>query len=201
MTEELSRHVVALVWERVPGYEPPRIRREDLAAAVRPNVESVLRHLVAPAPAPDVEQQRARDLGTARALQGVPLDVVVQSFRAAERVLDDAFVAEAGELSTEALRRGLQRLAEGFDRLGTWSIEGYRQTQHEITSQYDRAASDLLTGLVADDLSDAMVRRQGLALGLSVDLPCQGLALRTGDDAVVGATAARLQRDMLGAPR
>ena len=196
--QELSNRVVAVVWERVPGYEPPRILRDELSGAVRPNIETVLRHLIAPAPPSEHERQRARGLGTARALQGIPLDVVMQSFRAAERVLNDAFIAEAGALSTDSLRRGLQRLAAGFDRLGTWSVEAYRQTQDELTSHYDRAAGDLVAGLVAGDLSDEAVNRQGRALGLQIDAPCQGLALRIGGETAVGPTAARLQRKILG---
>ncbi len=198
-SDNLAQRVVALVWERVPGYEPPRLRRDDLADAVRPNVESVLAHVIAPSDARDEDEARARELGTARALQGVPLDVVIQSFRAAERVLDDAFAARSTELTTDQLRSGLHRLSEGFDRLSGWVIEAYRQTQDELTSHYDRAAGDLVAGLVAGDLDETTVLRQGTSLGLDPEAAYTGVAVQTASEAGLGRTPARLEREVLGA--
>lgn len=192
----LADRVVDLVWERVPGYQPPRMQRSELADAVAPNLRSVLGLLCAEGD--DGLDERARAIGVSRALQGVPLDAVVLSYRSAERVLADAFVGGMGELTRDELRDGLRTLADGFDRLATASIESYRETQREVTTHYDRVAGDLVAGLAGGELDAQQVRRLAQMLGGDPDDTWQAVAISVRDDPEL-AVSVRLLRDVLAA--
>lgn len=194
--DELAERVVDQVWERVPGYEAPRVSRTDLADTVAPNLRSVIGMLVEPVVG-DEMAERAYAIGVSRALQGVPLDAVVLSYRAAERVLSDAFVAHVQSLTSEELRDGLRQIADGFDRLATSSLESYRETQREVTAHYDRVAGDLVAGLVGGDLDAQQVRRLARILGVDPDGRWWALVIWVGSDPDL-ATSVRFQRDVLG---
>ncbi|MFA9430747.1 PucR family transcriptional regulator [Egicoccus sp. AB-alg2] len=192
---ELSRRVVELVWERIPGYQPPRMRTEELAEAVTPNLESVIARLADEAPDP-ADRERARRIGVSRALQGVPLDAVVLSYRCAERVITDAFVDAGKDLTGDELRDGLRRIADAFDDLATTSIEAYRVTTEEVTAHYDRLAGDLVTGLTAGTLRTQQVQELAASLDWEEShTDVRGLALATGEGEVTDVVA--LQREVL----
>lgn len=195
----LARRVVGLVWERVPGYGPPRLAPEDLAEAVAPSLDAVIARLGGKAAHPSATEL-VRRLGVSRALQGVPLDAIVLSYRCAERVLTDAFVSAASGLDVEVLGEGLRRLAAGFDELAAISIAGYRETQAEVTARYDRLAGDLVTGLVRGDLRPGQVSQAAEFLGWDVEASAQGIALRLGEASRL-ADVVDLQRDILAVLR
>ena len=197
--EELSIQVLMRVWERLEGYQPPRIARDELLAAVRANIRSVLGRLAGePIEDDNLDEPRARELGTSRALQGLQLADMVMSFRVAERLLMDAFLERAESLEPTAVQRGLHTMAETFDRLSGWVVEAYRETQQELTSHFDRAASDLVSALVSGDISTDVLVKQATALGLDPDGTYQALALVTGPGEDISRRAARLHREVLG---
>lgn len=191
----LAERVVDRVWEKVPGYQPPRMRRRDLTDSVAPNLRFVLTRLATGRPDSDATACAHR-IGVARALQGVPLDAIVLSYRTAERVLADAFVAYVQQLDGDDLRTGLNRLADGFDELSTASIESYRETQREVTAHYDRLAGDLVAGLVGGDLDTQHVRKMAQLLDSDPDDSWQAVAISVGDDPEL-AISVRAQRDVL----
>lgn len=197
--EELSVQVLMRVWERLGGYQPPRIGRDELLSAMRANIRSVLERLAGePVGDDDLDEARARELGTSRALQGLQLADMVMSFRIAERLLMDAFLEQAEPLGPAAVQRGLHTMAESFDRLSGWVVEAYRDTQEELTSHFDRAASDLVSAMVAGDISTDVLSKQATALGLDPDGTHQAIALVTGPGEDISRRAARLHREVLG---
>jgi hypothetical protein len=177
--DRLALRIVRQVWGVVPGYESPRIRREELEAAVAPNVRAVLEHLIDPTLDDEPSRARARQLGVSRALQGVPLDVIVQSFRVGERLILEAFLLHPDRPSDEELRAGMRLLAEGFDQLSGEVVNAYRQAQEEITAHFDRIARDLIAGLMTGDLTPAEIEDKALLLGSDPAEPCQAIAFST----------------------
>lgn len=113
--DELSARVMASIWDDVGGYSAPSMRREDLEAGVRNTTRSAVRAFVHASGPTQRDLEVARDIGATRALQGVPLDAVVQAFRRTERVMSEAFVSSGGTLQPEDLRAGLRRLADCMD--------------------------------------------------------------------------------------
>lgn len=194
--DALAGAVLDLAWGRIPGYEPPRMRAEEYAAAVAPNLRAVLVRL-AGQPLDDADTERARRIGVNRALQGVPLDAVVLSYRCAERVITDAFVDAAAGLSTAELTAGLRLIAATFDDLATASIDAYRVTTEEVTAHYDRLAGDLVTGLIAGALRGEQINHLASSLGWDEEVEVvRALALSTEPGADVTDVVA-LQRAVL----
>jgi hypothetical protein len=87
----LVEYVTAQVWHRIPGYRAVLMDSNELRSYISSNVLTVLSCVAADRSVNAAEYDRARHLGESRALQGVPLDALVQSFRTAERVLVDQF--------------------------------------------------------------------------------------------------------------
>lgn len=194
--DALAGQVLELAWGRIPGYEPPRMRAEEYAAAVTPNLRTVLARL-AGQPLDDADTERARQIGVNRALQGVPLDAVVLSYRSAERVITDAFVDAAVGLSAAELTAGLRLIAATFDDLATASIDAYRVTTEEVTAHYDRLAGDLVSGLIAGALRGEQINHLATSLGWDEDVEAvRALALSTEPGADVTDVVA-LQRAVL----
>lgn len=194
--DALAGQVLELAWGRIPGYEPPRMRAEEYAAAVTPNLGAVLVRL-AGQPLGDADAERARQIGVNRALQGVPLDAVVLSYRSAERVITDAFVDAAAALSAKELTAGLRLIAATFDDLATASIDAYRVTTEEVTAHYDRLAGDLVSGLIAGGLRGEQINQLATSLGWDEDVEAvRALALSTEPGADVTDVVA-LQRAVL----
>ncbi|MFA9444476.1 PucR family transcriptional regulator [Egicoccus sp. AB-alg6-2] len=192
----LAAQVLDLAWGHIPGYEPPRMRAEEYAAAVTPNLRAVVDRL-AGLPLDDADTERARQIGVNRALQGVPLDAVVLSYRSAERVITDAFVDAAATLSASQLTAGLRLIAAAFDDLATASIDAYRVTTEEVTAHYDRLAGDLVTGLIAGALRGEQINHLATSLGWDEDVEdVRALALSTQSGADVTDVVA-LQRAVL----
>lgn len=195
-TDAFAQQVLDLVWERIPGYEPPRMAAEEYRAAVGPNLVTVLARL-AGQPLQDTDAARARQIGVSRALQGVPLDAVVLSYRSAERVITDAFVDAAAGLGAHELTVGLRRIAAAFDDLASASIDGYRVTNDQVTAHYDRLAGDLVNGLTSGVLRGEQANQLGTALGWDADVAMvRAVALATEPGADVTDVVA-LQRAVL----
>jgi PucR C-terminal helix-turn-helix domain/GGDEF-like domain len=175
--DALVDRVVHQVWQELPGYEPSRMRQSDLREAVAPNLRSVLEHLLDARPLRAADVERTHALGAARALQGVPLDAVILSYRAAEHVLIDTLATHARQVPTAELQLLLRRLAAGFDLLQSASIEAYRETQAHLTAHYDRLAGDLVSRLLLGEIEPNLVAQQARLLDADPKLNYQALVL------------------------
>lgn len=153
------------------------MRPSDLREAVAPNLRSVLEHLLDERPLRAADVERTRALGAARALQGVPLDAVLLSYRAAEHVLIDTLATHARQVPTAELQLLLRRLAAGFDLLQSASTEAYRETQAHLTAHYDRLAGDLVSRLLLGEIEPNLVAQQARLLGADPERNYQALVL------------------------
>jgi hypothetical protein len=154
MLPDLADEVVAEVWEHLPGYEGTHMRRSDLEQVVLPNLTAALDALAAGRrPAPD-ELRRAEILGEGRALQGVPIDGVMQSWRTAERLLLDRLLLAGAGLEVGRLREATRHLGAVFDELAGASLAAYRRIQDEVTVHFDRLTTDLVAWLVGAEHVD-----------------------------------------------
>jgi hypothetical protein len=108
----LIEHVTARVWNGVPGYRTVLMDSNDLRSYISSNVLTVLSCVTQDREVNASERDRASHLGESRALQGVPLDALIQSFRTAERAILDQFAqfyTRAGSLRRTGRRPGASR--------------------------------------------------------------------------------------------
>ena len=195
----LAAEVLRRVWG-TRGYDEQHMARNELASYLEPNMREIVRSL-SPAEEPEPQAiEAAERIGEARALQGVPVDAVMQSWAIAERVVLDHLLREAEHLPGSELRTAVGRLGGVVDRLTRRSVEAYRRTQEEVTTHYDRLATDLVARLTGEQPADPdEVRRRARTIGVDPSTAYAALALAVdGGGRAAGAEAyLRAQRHLL----
>ena len=194
--EELTAEVLRRVWG-TPGYDEEHMRPEELTSKVTPNLRWVIRCLETTGPAAEAAAASARDIGHSRALQGVPIDAVINSWATAERVLLDHLLAHARELDHDRLRQTVRQLGDVVDELTRCSVTEYRRTQQEVTAHYDRLTTDLVARLSGERPADPeSIARRARTIGSDPDAPHTAIAV--GLAGVEGPAAyLRTQRHLL----
>lgn len=180
------RHIVSevvdAVWDHLPGYSADRLERADLERFVEPHVDLVIT-LLSAGRAPTVEEAAyARELGQSRALQGVPVESVVHSFRLAEHAVLRLLLRNAEDLPRTVLTEAIEGLIRAFDALIADSTAAYRVAQEEVAKHYEQ----LERGLVADlatggEARIAQAESQARLLGSKPDTAHIAIALSPGE--------------------
>jgi hypothetical protein len=184
--DELAASLVDVVWEHLPGYEPTRLDRADLAAVVGPNLQATLRAVAENRRPSGDELSVARTLGERRAVQGVPIEGVVASWHAAERVLLARLLGGSTAVRPEELRTASRRLAVAIDAMVDASIQAHRETRAEMGSHLEHVETDLITRLTAGEpLDPTYVEERARLIGAEPQRPhCALAAALTGSDPV-----------------
>lgn len=181
----LIEHVTARVWNGVPGYRSVLMDADDLRSYISSNLLTVLSCVTEGREVTDAELDRARHLGDSRALQGVPLDALIQSFRTAERATVDQFCEFYAAVDGDAAgqREGVHRITAVLDAIEGRLVDAYRERSRRIALHYDSAVSDLVTQIALG---------QGVA---SEELDRLAALLNVDPDASYWAAAARVAHD------
>ncbi len=197
---DIAEEVFTQVWG-IPGYDDEHLPSSDLTGYVKPNLAAIVHSLrTGSAPVPDASKA-AREIGEARALQGVPIDAVIQSWSTAERVLRDRLLGAGSGLAVADLHDCIRRLAALFVVLTRESIDGYRRTQDEVTAHYDRLTTDLLARLTGEQPADPdEIRRRARSIGVepSTTYAAIAIAVQSQQGAPEAGTYLRIQRHLLG---
>jgi PucR-like helix-turn-helix protein/diguanylate cyclase with GGDEF domain len=185
----LAEHVTARVWHGVPGYQSVLMDPADLGGYVGPNLLSVLTSVAEDHDVTESELARARHAGNSRALQGVPLDALIQSFRTAERATVDQFCefhAKVGG-SAESQRRGIQQISAVLDAIEGPMVAAYQETRRRIALHYESAMGDLVTQIaLGQGVSETELDRLASILAVDPEVPYQATAARLAHDPADG---------------
>jgi hypothetical protein len=105
--DELTDRIVACIDVEIPAYRAGPVPREDLARSIRHNVDMILLGLAERRePTPD-EIRIRRELGTRRAVQGMPVDALLAAYHVGYRELWASLVRavppDDGHLATQLL--------------------------------------------------------------------------------------------------
>jgi hypothetical protein len=169
--------ITAQVWG-VLGYDDEHMSRADLADRVEPSLRLILRLMLQNDGPPEDALQYAATIGEARALQGVPVDAVLYSWMAAQRLLLAKILDYADELSPSDLRDATTRLLAGIESLTWHSVESYRQTQDAVSMSYDGSTADLVAALAGPEPPDAVeTARQARLVNARADMPYTAVAV------------------------
>ena len=161
-----------------PGYDEEHMARKDFAAKVGPSIELVLEHMATDAPLSEPNLNHARAIGEARALQGVPIDTVLHSWMAVQRVLMSRLLDYTDQIPGGELADAARRLLALVEVLTWQSIEAYRQTRGDIATSYDGPTSDLVAALAGPDaLSSGETVRRAQVAGARVNTEYVALAV------------------------
>ena len=169
--------IITQVWG-VLGYDDEHMSRADLADRVEPSLRLILRLMLQNNGSADDALQHAATIGEARALQGVPVDAVLYSWMAAQRLLLAKILDHADELSPPDLRDATSRLLTGIESLTWRSVESYRQTQDAVSVSYDGPAADLVAALAGPEPPDPVeTARQARLVSARADVPYTAVAV------------------------
>jgi hypothetical protein len=179
--DRIVSDVVDAVWDHLPGYSTDRLDRADLERFVAPHVDLVI-ELVSQGRTPaDDEVGPARELGRSRALQGVPVDSVGQSFRLAEHALLRTLVRVDAAVTREELAVAVDVLVRSFDALITASTGAYHVAQREVAVHYEQLERDLVADLATGrDGDGSAAESRARILGCNPDAPHVAVVLLGG---------------------
>lgn len=176
--QRLTETVISRVWQVLPGYSPEHLSPAELRHYVDGNIGLATTVLARGHKPTREEFSRAIELGASRALQGIPLDSVIQAFRAAERAVLDELLTHLAELGTSEVRGSIDLLVTTFDLLTQECITSYRQASHEIALHQEQLERDLVGSLALGEESDpSHVEQQARLLGADPSQPHRAVSL------------------------
>ncbi|MFI6333829.1 helix-turn-helix domain-containing protein [Streptomyces sp. NPDC050535] len=141
----------------------------EAEAAMRVGIQT----LSAPRDSPRRDLEHAEDTGRRRAQQGLPLELLVHSYRAAGYLVWDALMEGAVGLAPERismLMRSATMVWSAVDAQATAATEAYRSTEAELRRRTDEQLQALLDALLEGQQSPGLAARAAAGL----DLPEMG---------------------------
>jgi hypothetical protein len=166
--DALTRRIVAQIRSELTPYRSGLVPEDDLARSVRSNLRITLLGLAEHRGPTLAEVAGRRTLGTQRALQGMPIDAVIQAYHIGYRELWSALVAAVptGDQHTATL------LLTAATTVWQWTHEATAAiaAQHATTVQSAEARvlgarQRFLEFLAAGDLDDPEAEQLGFSLG------------------------------------
>lgn len=163
--EEINKETFESVWG-IPGYDTAHMPKEDLAARIPISIQALLASLENGARLTGAARQAAKEIGTSRALSGVPLEAMLQSWNTSERICVQHVLRHAGAFPVADIRQVITELNVVFSEVARLSATEYRRTQNEVTAYYDRLSTDLVARLVGEQQATPdEIRQQAQAIG------------------------------------
>lgn len=178
--DDIVEQITARIWQAVPGYNDILVDRLALELQVRPNIVDALEFMRTGRDINDEDRARLDDLGRSRALQGVPMAAMVQSFRTAERVLIDAFCIFCIQSSFNSAeqRSGILAIGAILDKVEMATLDAYVETQRQLHQDHNNSTAVLVARLVGGSATDRVeVDAQARLVGANPSLPYRCVAL------------------------
>ncbi|MFA9429719.1 PucR family transcriptional regulator [Egicoccus sp. AB-alg2] len=188
----VERHLDALVeritdciHDEIPTYRTGLVPREDLRHSVRRNLEGILFGLAEHRPPHPEEVAVRRELGSRRALQGMPVDALIQAYHVGYRelwlALVDAVPGDEPQTATQLLTTATlvwQWVHEVADALA----ESHASTVRSLEARAVGARQRFVELLVGGDLDGEEVPRLAGSLGFDPAGEFTVMVLRVGGD-------------------
>lgn len=166
--EELTAHIVGCIRSEIPAYLLGAVPTEDIHASVLRNIEMMLVGVAEHRRPTDAEVAIRRELGVRRALQGLPVDAVIQAYHVGYREL---WLALVRALPRDDARATTQ-LLEAATTVWGWVHDvtdaiatAHAQTTRRLEARVIGARQRFVELLVGGDLDGTEAVRLGRALG------------------------------------
>jgi PucR C-terminal helix-turn-helix domain/GGDEF-like domain len=199
----LDAQILRRVWGS-EGYDDRHLDPGELSTRVHLNVDWLLAALTDPSGDPEQIRgfadvaERAEEIGSRRALQGVGIDAVIGSWRTAEQLIEQRLVGLSGDVDNHELLEAIIKLGNIVGALTDRSVHGYRRVQQEVTSHYDRLTIDLVARIVTNaGLSASEVQQRAAVVGADAEADYAAVAIGF-DPAIEERATWQTQREILG---
>ncbi|MEU4595855.1 helix-turn-helix domain-containing protein [Nocardia sp. NPDC023988] len=167
----LTERLMSAIFTDIPewtDYSP--VSRDDLRAGCHSYLARVLDLL-----AGDVVAASGDDVATAigrdRAAQGVPLEVMLRTFRLGGQIVWDALLDRAGEMSSVEVRKIGAATWTAIDGMSSALVTSYRSTELEQVRRDERHRHGLIEDLLAGSAHDVNFAARA---GRELNLPTHG---------------------------
>lgn len=193
--DELCERTRAKLEIDLPSYQA--VNAESLRASVQRNVDTVCHALSAetwdPSPADRIAMEQTVLL---RIEQGLPVEDVIQGFRASFGVIENHFVeiATAMSLETEQVLHGARLVWALSDRLTARAAIAYQRLGMDNALRAAHLRSEFLRNLLAGRLSPGELRRESVAFGLDPVATYRAIHAHAGSRATVEGLRRELER-------
>ncbi|MFF2083262.1 PucR family transcriptional regulator [Nocardia sp. NPDC058176] len=180
----LTRRLLAAIFTDVPewtDYSP--VSRDDLDTACRRYLGRVLDLLADDVTLLDRDDVAAA-IGRNRAVQGVPLEVMLRTFRLGGQVVWEAMLDKGSELPPAEFREVGVATWSVIDRMSSTLVTSFRTTELERVRHDERLRQALIEDLLAGRAQEAAVAARATR---ELNLPAHGgyLVVVCGDDTTV----------------
>ncbi|MEU8898693.1 helix-turn-helix domain-containing protein [Nocardia sp. NPDC048505] len=148
----LTKRLMSAIFTDIPewtDYSP--VSRDDLRAGCQSYLTEVLDRLAGAAAA---RADVATAIGRDRAAQGVPLEVMLRTFRLGGQVVWEALLDRAGELPAAAVREIGAATWSAIDGMSSALVTSYRSTELEQVRRDERHRHGLIEDLLAGSARD-----------------------------------------------
>lgn len=187
--DDLMTRIVTEVWSSVPAYAELMLHQSELRERTRENVHNVITCLLEDREPTAEELARATATGERRAIQGVSASSVIQSFRTAERALNEEYVDWCARMQVQRANIGSGRAAmiRCLDALEQAMLEAHMEIQRQVEEDLRLSEPGLFRRL-ATGSSVELADLQRLAVTMGIDDPERGTF-------VIVALASRVRAD------
>ncbi|WP_433654501.1 PucR family transcriptional regulator [Nocardia sp. CA-128927] len=151
----LTRRLMSAIFTDIPewtDYSP--VSREDLRNGCRSYLTRVLDLLAGDVTVPDRDDVAAA-IGRNRAAQGVPLEVMLRTFRLGGQIVWEALLDRAGDLPPGEFREIGAATWSAIDGMSSALVTSYRNTELEQVRRDERRRHGLIEDLLAGRAHDA----------------------------------------------
>lgn len=178
---QIAEHLTDAAWEKLPGYELGALDRTEVASAITAGTRSMLLAIAEGRPPHESELEPARRIAERRAIQGVPIESLVGSWRNAERTMLARLLTSATPLTTTDIQEVVRRVGVVVDAMVGASTAAYREVAGELHPPFSRLSVDLVSRLAgAEALDPAHLDRLASTAGVRVHQPHRVIALSVG---------------------
>jgi hypothetical protein len=183
--DELAAHIVRCIEDEISAYAPGHVPAVDVHTSVVRNVEMILVGVAEHRPPTEDELAIRRELGVRRALQGLPVDALIQASHVAYRELWLALVRALPEGDT----RAATHLLEAATTVWAWVHDvsdaiasAHAQTTRRLEARVVGARQRLVELLAQGDLDGPEAGALARSLGFDPAETFQVTVLRGADD-------------------
>ncbi|MDQ4144191.1 MAG: helix-turn-helix domain-containing protein, partial [Actinomycetota bacterium] len=196
---QVSERIVDCILEEIPAYRGG-VPREDLSSSVIRNMEMMFCGVAENRLPSHQELEIRRELGRRRALQGHPIDALLQAYHVGYRELWLELVAEArndeGGRSQELLLTAASTFWGWIQNVTSAVADAYDETVRTRESLAARTRQRFVELVISGDLDSEEMVELSVALGFALDREFQAFCVHP--QTLEGNDPRRVQRRILG---
>jgi hypothetical protein len=173
--DRLGRELAGRILDSQPGYAASAVERDALERAARDNITRGILRVVGELPPDDEAPDEARAIGALRAAQGVPLEDVLNAYRAGGQLVWEEMLAvhaRRPDGDADALLQSAHLVWRESDLESNAVVQGYRAEEARLRRQDHQRQQATIDGLLVGRGADsAFAREAALTLDLPPDAP------------------------------